>query len=180
MINMGDPLSKEVRGNVAIEAAIIFPVIVLLLTSIIDLSRYYRAQLQLNNAATAIADSLAQKTSITDDALTGYINLLEHDEALMNYELYYRFLKRQFRPDETEMTDIYRDDFAVQEDCIQSEIHFEVPVDILQSFNQSQKFMTVSICAVPKTGAFLNPIITSFRPMLQRTVAAPTSFLGWR
>jgi Flp pilus assembly protein TadG len=179
MNNIYVRLRDEKRGNVAIEAAIIFPVVVLILTVLIDLIRYHSAQQQLHNAATAIAQSISLKPTITNTELAHYTSLLSSDDALSNYTLHYRFASQQFKAIGSGVSDINLDEFSVENNCQQVNFQFVFPEGADLGFTPSQNLAVVSICATPKAGAFLNPMIASLNPPLKQTAMANSSTLKW-
>ena len=71
---------KNLRGVVAIEFALIVPVMLIILTGIIELSNYMMAARRVTGAAYASADLIAQETDMN---IAGFIEILEVTQLIM-------------------------------------------------------------------------------------------------
>ncbi|MFP6744553.1 MAG: TadE/TadG family type IV pilus assembly protein [Alphaproteobacteria bacterium] len=71
---------KNLRGVVAIEFALIVPVMLIILTGIIELSNYMMAARRVTGAAYAAADLISQETDLN---IAGFIEILEVTQLIM-------------------------------------------------------------------------------------------------
>ena len=173
-------LIKEKTGSVAIETAIILPLMALLLFASVDLSRIFSLRLQMDEHSNLIASYIAQAKPAETDAYDEIATLLSLKSGFENANIQQIYALEEFTADGFHRhVPLYVSNQDINT-CLPVQIDMAYDNTNNISFFPNQKRIQVSICASPNENYFLAPVLRALDVQIRSTGFSPISVLSWQ
>ncbi|WP_025899523.1 TadE/TadG family type IV pilus assembly protein [Sneathiella glossodoripedis] len=151
-------LMKNESANVAVEAAVIFPMIVLLIFVLLDFSRYYTASQNLNNLSATLSRHLASLNKVSENDLLSVQALIHDNSASLDLKIFYQIKIISLSGWGENGADILVDTILGGADCGSGIIEQELIDNKVRGFVPTQYFVGVRFCAIPQYQSFISSL----------------------